>query len=341
MSGWTASLGAACYPIIRFLESVGMNLVQSLPDGPLDLIGDVHGEIDALEALLTRLGYNARGDHPQKRRLVFLGDLVDRGPDSPAVLDRVQELVARGRAQSILGNHELNIMLGSRKVGNGWFHNEPEPLDRSNIIIPQRGLHDAPSRARALAFFRALPIVLERSDLRLVHACWHSDHLVRIRGERDALALCRQYAQDIDRALDREGVGDQRLRKLARQNRNPIKTLTSGLEERRTAPVEIGVRHHWESRVAWWLHYRDPIMVVFGHYWRQPVHGDHDSLHLFGNVGPNARLGRGWAMCLDYSVGKRYRERQPGASVLHTSLAALRWPERTLIFDNRAAAPLE
>jgi hypothetical protein len=317
-----------------------MKLVQSLPDGPLDVIGDVHGELDALETLLTRLGYDRRGDHPLKRRLVFLGDLVDRGPDSPAVLDRVQQLIARGSAQSILGNHELNILLGSRKVGNGWFFNETEALDRSNIPVVQQGLLDAPSRTRALAFFRELPIVLERPDLRLVHACWHSDHLLRIRNESDALTLCRQYAEGIDRDLDREGVGDPRLRKLARQNRNPVKTLTSGLEERRTS-VEIGPRHHWEARVPWWLHYRDPVMVVFGHYWRQAVHGDHDSLHLFDKVGPNARLGRGWAMCLDYSVGKRYRERRAGSGIFHTALAALRWPERMLIFDNRPAAPLE
>lgn len=318
-----------------------MNLVQSLPDGPLDLIGDVHGELAALDTLLGRLGYDARGDHPQKRRLVFLGDLVDRGPDSPAVLDRVQTLIARGRAQSILGNHELNLLLGSRKVGNGWFSNEPEPLDRSNVLVPQQGLLDPASRARTLAFFRALPLVLERPDLRLVHACWNSDHLDRIRGERDALELCRQYASDINAALDRDGVREPGLRKLAHQNRNPVKTLTSGLEERRTAPVEFFMKQHWEARVAWWQHYRDPVMVVFGHYWRQQVHGDHDPLHLFDKISPHARLGRGHAMCLDYSVGKRYRERRAGAGNFLTALAALRWPERLLVFDNRPGVPLE
>jgi len=291
--------------------------------------------------LLQRLGYSAQGDHPQHRRLVFLGDLVDRGPDSPAVLDRVGRLMARERAFSILGNHELNILLGSRKVGNGWFYNEPEALDRTGAIVPQRSLIDAPSRIRTLAFFRDLPIVLERPDLRVVHACWHGDHLDRIRGENDSLELCRQYGREIDRALDREGVGDPGLRKLARQNRNPIKALTSGLEERRSAPAETGPRHNWEVRVAWWQHYRDPVMCVFGHYWRQAVQGDHDSLHLFGNIAPHARLGKGWAMCLDYSVGKRYRERRGGSGVFHTALAALRWPEKVLLFDNRPQAALE
>lgn len=317
-----------------------MNLVQPLIDGPIDIVGDVHGEIDALEALLHRLGYNARGDHAQGRRLVFLGDLVDRGPDSPAVIDRVQRLIDSGRAQSLLGNHELNLLLGSRKVGNGWFTGEPESLDRTGIVVAQKGLIDLASRLRALAFFRTLPVVLEREDLRLVHACWHGEHVNRLRGHSDVVEVYRQYTHDIDRALEREGVTEHGQRKLARQNRNPVKVLTSGLEERRTLG-DPGPRQHWEVRAAWWNHYHDPVLCVFGHYWRQSVHGDHDSLHLFRNIGPNARLGRGWAMCLDYSVGKRYRERRPGAGVYHTSLAALRWPERVLVFDNRPAAPLE
>jgi len=318
-----------------------MNLVQPLADGPLDVVGDVHGESDALEVLLRRLGYNDRGDHPQGRRLVFVGDLIDRGPDSPAVIDRVQRLIDRGRAQAILGNHELNLLLGHRKVGNGWFYNEAESLDRSGQLVGQKALLDAPSRNRALAFFAALPLVLERHDLRVVHACWHPDHVSRVRGHADVVEVYRDYAHEIDRSLERDHVADPGLRKLARQNRNPVKVLTSGLEERRMAPLEVGSRHYWEGRVPWWLAYREPVLVVFGHYWRQPVHGDHDSLHLFANVGPYARLGRGWAMCLDYSVGKRYRERRPGSGVFHTTLAALRWPERMLVFDNRPAVPLE
>jgi hypothetical protein len=63
------------------------SLVQRLFDGPIDLVGDIHGEIAALTILLQHLGYDEDGLHPEKRRLVFLGDLMDRGPDSPAVSD--------------------------------------------------------------------------------------------------------------------------------------------------------------------------------------------------------------------------------------------------------------
>lgn len=60
--------------------------IAPLRAGPLDVIGDVHGEFDALRALLGHLGYDDGGAHPDGRRVVFVGDLCDRGPDSPAVL---------------------------------------------------------------------------------------------------------------------------------------------------------------------------------------------------------------------------------------------------------------
>lgn len=63
------------------------SLRQTLPDTPLDIVGDVHGEWQALESLLHYLGYRENGSHPQGRRLVFVGDLCDRGQNSPAILE--------------------------------------------------------------------------------------------------------------------------------------------------------------------------------------------------------------------------------------------------------------
>ncbi|MFF4956347.1 polynucleotide kinase-phosphatase [Streptomyces sp. NPDC001222] len=73
--------------------------------GPFDIIGDVHGCASELEALLVRLGY-VDGTHPEGRTAVFVGDLVDRGPDSPGVLRRVMSMVASGDALCVPGNHE-------------------------------------------------------------------------------------------------------------------------------------------------------------------------------------------------------------------------------------------
>ncbi|MFD8937760.1 polynucleotide kinase-phosphatase [Streptomyces sp. NPDC059578] len=85
--------------------------------GPFDLIGDVHGCRSELEALLGKLGY-ADGVHPEGRTAVFVGDLVDRGPDSPGVLRRVMDMVASGNALCVPGNHEnkLGRWLKGRKV---------------------------------------------------------------------------------------------------------------------------------------------------------------------------------------------------------------------------------
>ncbi|MCW7946270.1 metallophosphoesterase [Streptomyces hygroscopicus] len=85
--------------------------------GPFDIIGDIHGCSSELEVLLAKLGY-ADGVHPEGRTAVFVGDLVDRGPDSPGVLRRVMSMVASGNALCVPGNHENKYgrYLKGRKV---------------------------------------------------------------------------------------------------------------------------------------------------------------------------------------------------------------------------------
>ena len=95
--------------------------------GPFDVIGDVHGCRAELEALLAKLGYLVTRDAaaravdavpPEGRTAVFLGDLVDRGPDSPGVLRLVMGMVAAGHALAVPGNHEnkLTRALSGRNV---------------------------------------------------------------------------------------------------------------------------------------------------------------------------------------------------------------------------------
>ncbi|WP_431041714.1 polynucleotide kinase-phosphatase [Streptomyces sp. P1-3] len=76
--------------------------------GPFDIIGDIHGCRAELEALLGKLGY-VDGVHPEGRTAVFVGDLVDRGPDSPGVLRLVMGMVAAGNALCVPGNHENKL----------------------------------------------------------------------------------------------------------------------------------------------------------------------------------------------------------------------------------------
>ncbi len=91
--------------------------------GPFDVIGDVHGCRTELEQLLVELGYAlvrddqdrpVDADHPQGRRAFFVGDLVDRGPDSPGVLRLVMGMVAAGHALCVPGNHENKLVKALR-----------------------------------------------------------------------------------------------------------------------------------------------------------------------------------------------------------------------------------
>lgn len=84
--------------------------------GPFDIVGDVHGCLDEVLELSQKLGYEVAQSedgwqvrHPEGRKLVFVGDLVDRGPDSPGVVRFVQAVVASGAGFCVAGNHDVKL----------------------------------------------------------------------------------------------------------------------------------------------------------------------------------------------------------------------------------------
>jgi polynucleotide kinase-phosphatase len=82
-------------------------------NGPLDIIGDIHGCYDELVTLLGKLGYVNNAEtwaHPEGRKAVFAGDLVDRGPKTPEVLKLVMAMTAAGTAYCVSGNHDVKLM---------------------------------------------------------------------------------------------------------------------------------------------------------------------------------------------------------------------------------------
>ncbi|TPQ17510.1 polynucleotide kinase-phosphatase [Streptomyces sporangiiformans] len=107
---------------VEEIESAGIRTEKRFNDlthltGPFDIIGDIHGCASELESLLGKLGY-VDGAHPEGRTAVFVGDLVDRGPDTPGVLRRVMSMVGSGDALCVPGNHENKYgrYLKGRKV---------------------------------------------------------------------------------------------------------------------------------------------------------------------------------------------------------------------------------
>ncbi|SDK88893.1 polynucleotide kinase-phosphatase [Nonomuraea maritima] len=104
--------------------------------GPFDIVGDVHGCRSELETLLAELGWQGVR-HPEGRTAVFVGDLVDRGPDTPGVLRLVMDMVEAGTAICVSGNHEDKLLraLKGRKVTVA--HGLRESLDQLAAEPPE------------------------------------------------------------------------------------------------------------------------------------------------------------------------------------------------------------
>ncbi len=105
--------------------------------GPFDIIGDVHGCRQELVELLGALGYTVEGTRetphvvaPEGRRALFLGDLVDRGPDSPGVLRLVMSMVREGSALCIPGNHEAKLIRHLRGKNVRLTHGLAETVEQ-------------------------------------------------------------------------------------------------------------------------------------------------------------------------------------------------------------------
>lgn len=107
--------------------------------GPFDIIGDVHGCLTELLELLGNLGWSLEPEltHPEGRKLIFVGDLVDRGPDSVGVLKFVMAAVKSGAALCVPGNHDSKLAraLSGRKVSTG--HGLAETLAAMEIEGPE------------------------------------------------------------------------------------------------------------------------------------------------------------------------------------------------------------
>ena len=151
--------------------------------GPFDVIGDVHGCFDELLTLLERLGYEvetrtdadgAEGftvSHPEGRKAVFVGDLVDRGPGVVKALKLVMSMVADGSALCVAGNHESKLARKLQGRNVQVTHGLAESL-------AQLDMESEAFRQQALAFLDGLisHYVLDDGDLVVAHAGIKSEY---------------------------------------------------------------------------------------------------------------------------------------------------------------------
>lgn len=302
-----------------------------------DLIGDVHGCGRSLIRLLEKLGYRAEDGvfrHP-RRRVIFLGDLIDRGPTIRLAVSVAKRMVDAGEAHIVMGNHEANALAYCHEAPSDsereWLRDH---TPRNNRIIGRtlEQFHDFPLEwETCLSWFMTLPLCLDLDGLRVVHACWDelliADFLARCpdaRIDRDFLVESTRHGSLAHRVLDRltrgtqmplpPGVeirsGDGFTRRSFRTHfwcRNPRTygdvvfqpdNLPLGLEDR---PLDDSER----ERLTYYPESAPPLFV--GHYWCKGV----------------PALPRSNIACLDYSAVKYGR------------LVAYRWEGESRLDANR------
>ena len=292
-----------------------------------DIVGDIHGHGAELHALLKELGYEHRQGayRHSERKAIFLGDFIDRGPDTQGVMATVRSMVEAGSALAVMGNHEFNALAyhtpHPERPGDYLRARSEKNTHQHRATLDQLAGRSPDSM---LAWFYSLPLWLDLGDLRIVHACWDDESMAILQGE-DAVDEQNRLKPSALHGASTKGHSIFKAVEVVLKGWEVI--LPNGLTY---TDKEGNVRH--EVRIRWWdaaskTTWRDlalggrelaerlpadqgpnpPIQksypkdappVFVGHYW---LTGEPEPL------APNVA-------CVDYSVAKP-----------HGSLAAYRW----------------
>ncbi len=145
-----------------------------------DFIGDIHGHADKLEQLLTKLGYTSNNGtwSCPGRKVLFVGDYIDRGPKIVKTLQIVKSMVESGNAIALMGNHEYNALCFHFQEREGG-HLRKHLI--KNVIQHYQTLLQFQNRQAEyegyLEWFKTLPLVYETDTFRAVHACWDDEQI--------------------------------------------------------------------------------------------------------------------------------------------------------------------
>ncbi|MBI1210145.1 MAG: serine/threonine protein phosphatase [Alphaproteobacteria bacterium] len=168
-----------------------------IPEGRLVVaVGDLHGRLDLLERLWRRIEDAARQSSARERIVVFLGDYIDRGPQSRQLIDRLLAGFAGFQAIFLKGNHDDTLLqfLDDPKLGEVWRNFGGIETLRSYGVEQKSGADWAQTRAELLQ--RLPPEHLKfLQALRLHYAC--GDYLFVHAGVRPGLLLEHQSEQDL------------------------------------------------------------------------------------------------------------------------------------------------
>lgn len=296
-----------------------------------DIIGDIHGHGDELVKLLLHLGYNnsAIGYYHESRKVIFLGDFIDRGEElvqHKQVLKIVMDMVKNKNALAVMGNHEFNALAYHTKH-NGLFL---RPHTNGNSAQHRAFLNEFPGeseeKSAVLDFFYTLPLWLEVDGLRVIHACWDEKHISVMR------ALLPSIRLDKETLIEASTKGTKAYQ--------AIEVLLKGFEYELPESVSFhdpGGTQRNAARLQWWK--RDaselgevvlPNGLNIGAAASLPLPKD---TPVYGKDEPPCFVGHYWLngepapladniACLDYSVAKQGRlvaYRWDGEQVLEQS----------------------
>lgn len=297
----------------------------------IDFIGDIHGHADELEALLSKLGYARKNGifaHPE-RKIMFVGDYIDRGPKIRETLETIRGMVDNGHATALMGNHEYNALCFHYQETEGG-HLRKHLI--KNIIQHYETLRQFQNRQSEyegfLEWFKTLPLYFEGEHFRAVHACWDNENIDLLKSvlpggclTDDLIYQSAKKGSALYNAVDETLKGrempmpdgltftdkDGHVRRQIRIKwwESPADTTYRAismepldyLPERKIEDLEVDASRYYG-------HVEKP--VFFGHYWLKGL----------------PALFRGNICCLDYSVAKRghlVAYRFDGESILDSS----------------------
>ena len=159
---------------------------QTAPVTGYDIIGDVHGCADKLTALLKKLGYVERDGtyrHTDQRQVLFVGDLVDRGPSQLKSVAIPRAMVEHGTAQMVIGNHEFNAVAYATRNGDDtdWCRPHTDKNRNQHRVFLDAAEFGSATHRSILDWFMSLPLWLDLGGVRVVHACWHDRSINQLR----------------------------------------------------------------------------------------------------------------------------------------------------------------
>ncbi len=279
----------------------------------IDLIGDIHGHANKLEELLQKLGYVKKGvaySH-QDRKVLFVGDYIDRGPQIRETLDIVKAMVDGENAIALMGNHEYNALCFHFQETEGG-HLRKHLI--KNIIQHFETLKQFQNKQKEyeayLDWFKTLPLYYETDTFRAVHACWDNKNIEYLKKKLDKDRLTDEL---IYQSVKKGTVLNEAIEQTLKGKEMKMPEGLFFTDKDGTKRTEI--------RIKWW---ENPSQMTFKSISVEPIEilpeqsideSELKSLAYYNNKDKKVFFGHYWLKgepslykenicCLDYSVAK-------------------------------------